>query len=178
MKTVPLLLLAAVLLGCEGDDPSAPEIDVRGNYTLTELTFDPQGSLPQIDLRTRISGSLPRLVLVTAGRAQLVFEEPTTGLVTTANANYAITSAGGVRVDFEEAGSLYRGTFLSRNMTFAYDSIQRSLTFSGTSPDGVDRARLIALAPELQGEQLFDPVPGTLRVVYRVSATQSQRVVH
>src|SRR3712207_4656723 len=105
MKTVRLLILGALLLGCDGDELAAPDIDVRGNYTLTELTFDPQGSLPQIDLRARTTGSVPRLVLVNAGRAQLVFEDPETGLVTTANADYSITNSGDVRVDFDEGGS-------------------------------------------------------------------------
>lgn len=172
MKPLSLLLLATVLVACDDDaNPFIPQLDVRGNYSLHELTFDPQGTLPQIDLRARTTSTIPRLVLVAGGRAQLVFEDPATGLVTTADAGYSITSAGDVRVDFDAGSSLYRGAFLSRQMTFAYDSAQRSLTFTGTSPDGVDRTRLIALVPEWEDEQLFDPVPGTLRVVYRASTT-------
>ena len=169
MKALPLLLAAALLAGCDDDsDPIAPDLDVRGNYSLTTLTFDPQGSLPAVDLRARITGSVPRLVLVTGGRAQLVFEDPSTGLVTTAEASYAITSAGDVSVTFDEASAMYRGSFLSRRMTFAYDSAQHALTFTGASPDGIDRQRLIAAVPEWAQEQLFDPVPGTLQVTYRV----------
>ena len=171
MKAMRFLLLAGLLGGCDGDDPAAPDLDVRGNYTLTELTFDPQGLLPNIDLRARITTTIPLLVLVTNGRAQLIFEDLSTGLVTTADASYTITREGGVRVDFGESSSLQRGTFLSRSMTFTYDEGARSLTFAGTSPDGIDRQRLLTLAPEWSQEQLFDPVPGTLRVVYRVEVT-------
>ena len=67
MKAMRFLLLAGLLGGCDGDDPAAPDLDVRGNYTLTELTFDPQGLLPNIDLRARITTTIPLLVLVTNG---------------------------------------------------------------------------------------------------------------
>lgn len=170
MKPLHFLLAAALLCGCDDDsDPTAPDLDVSGNYSLATLTFDPQGSLPAVDLRARITGTVPRLVLVNDGRAQLVFEDPSTGLVTTAGASYSITSSGDVSVTFDAASSMYRGTFLSRRMTFAYDSVQRALTFAGASPDGIDRQRLVSAVPEWSQEQLFDPVPGTLQVIYRVN---------
>jgi hypothetical protein len=169
MKALQFLLAAALLCGCDDDsDPTAPDLDVRGNYSLAALTFDPQGSLPAVDLLARITGSIPRLVLVTGGRAQLVFEDPSTGLVTTADASYSITNSGDVSVSFDEGSTMYRGSFLSRRMTFAYDSAQRSLTFAGASPDGIDRQRLLAVVPEWAQEQLFDPVPGSLQVIFRV----------
>jgi hypothetical protein len=170
MKALPLLVAAVLLAGCDDDsNPTVPpDLDVRGNYSLTTLTFDPQGSLPAVDLRARITGTVPRLVLVNDGRAQLVFEDPSTGLVTTANASYSITSAGDVSVTFDETSTLHRGSFLSRRMTFVYDSAQHTLAFTGASPDGIDRQRLIAAVPEWSQEQLFDPVPGTLQVIYRV----------
>ena len=171
MKSLRLLLAAALLGACEGNDPIVPDLDVRGTYTLMELSFDPQGSLPNVDLLVRLTTSIPRLVMANNGRAQLVFEDPTTGLVTTADATYAITRAGDVTVDFGESSSLQRATFLSKRMTFDYDEAGRSLTFAGTSPDGVDRQRLLAVVPEWSDEQLFNPVPGTLRAVYRVQVT-------
>ena len=170
LQTLALLLAAALLGACDGEDLLVPDLDVRGNYTLMELGFDPQGSLPTVDLRARIT-SIPRLVLATNRRAQLVFEDPSTGLVTTADATYAITPAGDVTVDFGESSSLQRGMLLSKRMTFDYDEAGRSLSFAGTSPDGVDRQRLLALVPEWSQEQLFNPVPGALRVVYRVQVT-------
>lgn len=171
MKITPFLLAAALLVGCGDSEPLAPNLDVRGNYTLAEMSFDPQGTLPNMDLLARVTTTIPRLVLVSDGRAQLIFEDPSTGLVSTADASYSITRDGGVRVDFGDNSSLQRGTFLSRRMTFTYDEAARALTFAGTSPDGVDRQRLLALVPEWSQEQLFDPVPGTLRVVYRVETT-------
>jgi hypothetical protein len=173
MKTLRIVMAAALLSACDGDsEPLIPDIDVRGNYALTELSFDPQGSLPNVDLRARTSLTIPRLVLVSDGRAQLIFEDPSTGLVSTADAVYAITPQGDVRVDFGESATAQRGIFLSRRMTFTYDQSIRSLIFAGSSPDGVDRQRLVALVPEWAQEQLFDPVPGTLRVVYRATTTQ------
>src|SRR5690606_5131219 len=118
-------------LAC-GDDTNpvgVPDLDVRGNYQLMELSFDPQGSLPDVDLRARITGTVPRLVLANSGRAQLVYEDPTTGLVTTVDATYELTSTGGVRLTFPTSTSLQGGIFLSRVMIFAYDQEQKSLTF-------------------------------------------------
>lgn len=169
MKTLRFLLVAALLGACDGDDPEAPDLDVRGNYTLTELSFDPMGSLPTIDLRARTTATIPRLVLVSGGRGQLIFEQPASGLITTAEATYSITTDDDVRIDFGENASLQRSVFLSRRMTFSYDGVARALQFAGSSPDGVDRQRLLALVPEWTQEQLFDPVPGTLRVEYRAN---------
>ena len=174
MKTLRALLLATTLVACDDDGPSGPrtpDVDARGNYSLTELTFDPQGSLPQVDLRARTTSTIPRLVLVSGGRAQLVFEDPATGLVSTADADYTITSTGDVSIEFTDASNAHRGSFLSKRMTFTYDATARTLTFAGTPTEGIERSRLLALVPEWQDEQLFDPVPGTLRVVYRASAT-------
>ena len=174
MKALHFMLAAALLGGCGDDsDPAAPDLDVRGNYAMAELTFDPQGSLPGVDLRARISRNVPRLVLATDGRAQLVFEDPATGLVTTANASYTIAEPNRVSVSFDEASTMYRGSFLSRRMTFTYDPSQRTLVFAGASPDGVDRQRLLAAVPEWAQEQLFDPVPGTLQVIFRASASST-----
>ena len=167
MKAAPYLLAVALLSGCGDSDPTAPRVDVRGNYTLTELTFDPQGSLPATDLRSRIEVTIPRLVLANNGLAQLIAEDPATGLVTTADASYPVLDSTHVRVTFDEGETMFRGSFLSRRMTFDYNHSARTLTFSGASPDGVDRARLIATVPEWQQEQLLDPVPGTLHVVFR-----------
>ena len=171
MRKLALALFVPLVLACGDDsDPvGAPDLDVRGNYQMTELSFDPQGTLPGVDLRARITGTVPRLVLANAGRAQLVYEDPTTGLVTTVEATYEVTRTGDVRLTFPTSTSLQSGIFLSRVMTFGYDEEQRALTFEGSSPDGVSRQQLLALVPEWSQEQLFDPVPGSLRVAYRVN---------
>jgi hypothetical protein len=172
MKALHFLLAAVLLNGCDDSDPTAPNLDIRGNYALTELTFDPQGSLPAIDLRTRITETtIPRLVLANNGRAQLIAEDPSTGLVTTADASYAVIDSTHVRVTFDAGSTMHEGSFLSRRMTFTYDPATRHLTFTGASPDGIDRPSLIEAVPEWQQEQLLDPVPGTLHIVFRVAST-------
>jgi hypothetical protein len=150
------------------------DVDVRGTYDLTALKFDPQGVLGEVDLKSRITGSIPRLVLAANGQAQLAFVDPETGLITLSNATYTVSNGGNsIRLDFGTANTLYTKTFLSRTMTFAYSSTTHSLTFSASSPDGVSRARLVQLVPEWGNEQLLDPVPGTLTITFVQSTTAS-----
>jgi hypothetical protein len=171
MKRILFALTAAVLTAACGDtsDPiQIIDVDVRGSYDLTVLKFDPQGVLPEVDLKTRVTGTIPRLTLANDGQAQLVFVDPETGLVTVSNATYDVTNAGDVRIDFGSAATLYSKVLLSRTMTFDYTTETRTLAFAAASPDGVTRARLLQLVPEWQNEQLLDPVPGTLTVTFRV----------
>lgn len=167
MKRILAVLAAATLLAaCDDNGTNPPDLNVRGTYLLTELSFDPQGSLPAVDLLARLqTATIPRLVIGTSGRAQLVFENPSSGLITIAPASYDITSAGDVRIDFGSgSNTLYRTVMLSEEMTFAFDSTAHTLRFSAESPDGIDRESLLDLVPEWVGEQLFDPVPGLLIV--------------
>lgn len=167
------LLTAAVALLTACDDgrtPSEPlELDVRGNYTLVELRFDPQGSLGPVDLLPRIEGTVPALVLVHGGRAQLVFRDPETGLITLADASYSVTDEERVRLQFDDRSTLHQRTFLSSDMSFVFTEEPRTLAFSGTPTGGIDRRTLLQLVPEWSEEQLFDPVPGELTVTYRVT---------
>jgi hypothetical protein len=163
MRSIGLGLVAILLIGCSDDAAGPPRSEVAGTYFLTELAFDPQGSLPQVDILPRLTGDVPRLILAAGGEAQLVFENPATGLITVANGTYT-TPASGVRVDFG-TDTVYRNVLLSRLMTFDA-STAGTLTFSGTSPDGVARPRLLQLVPEYAGEQLLDPVPGQLTVTF------------
>lgn len=172
-----LLSLSAVLVFAACSDSSDPvqvvDVDVRGNYDLTALKFDPQGVLPEVDLKSRITSTIPKLNLATNNQAQLVFTDPNTGLITVSNATYTVNNAGNqISLDFGTANTSYTQTFLSRKMTFGYNQTTHALTFSTASPDGVTRARLIQLVPEWKDEQLLDPVPGTLTVVFQLSATQ------
>jgi hypothetical protein len=160
------LLLALAATACGGDDGSGPSIDmqaVAGSYALTTLAFDPQGSLPETDIRAVLNTSV-QMILASTGAVQVVYQDPTSGLFTTIGGTYRTTSTG-ARVDFA-AGSPYPSLLLSRQMNFAYDSTAHTLSFSGSAPDGVTRARLVALVPALASEQLLDPVPGTLRVTF------------
>jgi hypothetical protein len=53
-------------------------------------------------------------------------------------------------------------------MDFVLDTLTtpRRLRFDAAAPDGVNRARLIELAPALANEQLLNPVPGDLAVIF------------
>lgn len=163
--THAVTLAVLMLAGC-GDASGPSRSDAAGTYMLTGLTFDPQGVLPAIDVLARLEGDIPRLVLAPAGEAQLVFEDPATGLITTTNGTYS-TPDGGVRIDFG-SNTAFHNVLLSRRMTFDA-STQGTLTFDGAAPDGVPRARLIELAPEFADEQLLDPVPGQLTTVFTLT---------
>lgn len=163
MRWMATVLVAAVMAGCGGDPAGPSRGEVAGTYALSALVFDPQGVLPAVDVMERLAGQPPRLVLAPGGEAQLVFEDPATGLITTSNGNYS-TPAAAVRIDFGP-GTAYRTILLSRRMTFTDDG-EGTLTFDAAAPDGVDRQRLIQLVPEFQDEQLLDPVPGQLTVVF------------
>ena len=164
-------LLAATLLfaACDDDDPTEPNgIEVAGSYDLTALTFDPQGTLAEVDLLARIGDSAPRLVLGGNGVAQLVFVDPQTGLFTTVTGTYT-TPAGNVRVDFGTDVAA-ESILLPEEMTFTYDEVAGTLTIDSAATAGVDRAQLLILVPEWQQEQLLDPVPGVLFVEFTLGA--------
>lgn len=163
MQRFLFALAALLLLACGGDTTGPPRSDVVGTYLLTTLAFDPQGVLPAVDLLARLGGDVPRLVLAPGGQAQLVSTDPATGLITVANGTYSTPHAA-VRIDFG-AQSTYRSLLLSRRMTFAWDEAG-ILSFEAEAPEGVDRMRLLQLVPEFTGEQLLDPVPGLLTIVF------------
>jgi hypothetical protein len=160
-----VVLVLPLLISCGGDPAGPARAELAGTYHLTTLTFDPQGVLPEVDMLPRLGGAeVPRLVLAPAGEAQLIFEDPATGLIRTADGVYS-TPQIGARIDFGP-GTAYRAVLLSRLMTFVWADADQTLTFSGASPDGVSRERLIQLVPEWANEQLLDPVPGQLEVVF------------
>ncbi len=128
---------------------------------MTALSFDPQGSLPNTAILQTL-GETPQLTLTSDNAAQILFRDPVTTLFITVNGTFR-TTADGVRIDFN-ANSQYRQLLLSRRMEFVFNGVANTLTFAADSPDGVDRARLIALVPAWANEQLLSPVPGALTV--------------
>ncbi len=165
IRFLVVALPALFAAGCD-DSPTEPEgipiAEVIGSYDLTTLTFDPQGSLPESDVRARLGADNVQLILASNRSAQIVYQDPLSGLFTTITATFR-TTATGVRIDFN-SGSPYRQLLLSRQMEFTRSGA--SLTFAGDSPDGVARDRLIELVPDFEGEQLLDPTPGTLQVTF------------
>lgn len=163
--------------GDDGTGPRLPDLtraDVAGHYEMTALTFDPQGSLPEVDLFARLPEPLPSLVLVANGQAQLVSRDPETGLIAVAAATYTVSSLGRVQFTFDQSSTLHLQTLLASSMVFDFVATPRSLVFDATVTGGIDRATLLELVPEWEDEQLFDPVPGVLRVVYQVEQDEEE----
>jgi hypothetical protein len=161
MRQTAVLLIATALLGACGGDPASPtRPEVAGTYALTELRFDPQGILPDVDLRARLDLTDVVLVLAPGGEVELRWIDPATGLSGMARGIYS-TPVGGARIHFDSRPVLLA---LSSRMTFDHDSGAGTLLFDAPAPDGVDRQRLRQLVPEWSDEPLVDPVPGHLVV--------------
>lgn len=154
---------AALLWGCGGDPSGPSRQDLAGTYSLTQLRFDPQGSLPEVDLLARLDVTDVQLVLAPDGQAQLRYTTGT-GLVATVGATYS-TPVTGARIIFD-AGPGLRTVLLSERMTFDYAEGTGTLSFDGEAPDGVDRQRLLELVPEWSDEQLPSMVLGRLIVTF------------
>lgn len=163
-STAALLAMTLAFAACDDDGTEPEGLEVSGTYNLTALSFDPQGSLAEVDLLARLEGGAPRLILTTNGIAQLVFEDPETSLVTTVTGSYT-TPAGNVRVDFGTDVAA-ESILLPTEMTFTYDEVAGTLTIDGAATGGVDRLQLLVLVPEWQEEKLLDPVPGDLLVEF------------
>jgi hypothetical protein len=157
-----LTVAAAVgtLGACDDDGPTEPNLsraEVSGTYTITAMTFDPQGSLPAVDVFAEFGEDPPpRITLTENGTVQVLVQDPVTDLAITVPGTYTTTSTG-VRITFSGP---FADLLLSNVMQLDYDD--GTLTFSGTATGGVSRARLVAIFPDLEEEQLLDPVPGSL----------------
>ncbi len=164
----PALFAAIMVVGaCGSDGPSEPALDIAdiaGTYALTQLAFDPQGVLPEVNVLTAI-GTAPQLIVTVNKAAQIVYQDPVSGLFTTIAASVATTPTG-MRLDFDSK-SPYAGLMLSRRMEFTFTASTRTLAFDDDAPDGVNRQRLVQLVPAWANEQLLDPVPGRLRVTFK-----------
>jgi hypothetical protein len=161
-RVLPFVLIAA-FAACGDDDPTEPNLDrddVAGLYAITNMSFDPQGSLPAVDIDSRFGTQFPgQMNVLTTGNVQVIAQNAANEQVVTVNGTYATTPTG-IDVTFGE-NSGYRDLLLSRRMEFTFNATAGTLSFSGDVTD-ISRARLIALVPELEDEQLLDPTPGQL----------------
>jgi hypothetical protein len=168
IRPSPLILTAvfASTVGCGGDGPSVTGLDMEdlvGTYSLTKLSFDPQGALPEVDILAAL-GTAPELIVTANNQAQIVYQDPITMLFTTIAATTKATKTA-LRLNFA-GNSAYADLLLSRTMDLTFSEAVGALSFDDESPDGVRRQKLTRLIPEWVGEQLFDPVPGRLRVTF------------
>lgn len=162
-------MIAAIGLSTAcGDDGSSVQNlnieDLSGTYSLTVLAFDPQGALPEADLLP-VLGVTPELIVTASKTAQVVFQNPGSGLFTTIAATVRTTKTG-LRVTFAN-GSGYADLLFAKVMEFDYPEATRTLIFDQEITEGVRRDRLRTLVPGWQNEQLLDPVPGRLRVTFQ-----------
>ena len=167
---LPILVVALGIVAC-GDDPAAPTIgrdEVAGTYVLTTLSFDPQGSLPDTDIRSRLETTqIPRLTVSGASDAfQLVFNNPD-GTLQVVSGTYRLRQEG-IRLSFQNETDAQR-ILLPRNAELTFNAASGTLSF--TADTSVRLSRLRQLVPEFQNEPLSDPVPGRLRVVFTRGAT-------
>jgi hypothetical protein len=165
-RTITLLAVVAIAAAATacGGEPSTPLRPERaGTYVMTELSFDPMGVLPQVDVLARLGAVAPQLLLTPRGDAQLIVRDPDTGLIISSTGRYT-TPQTGVRIDFGE-GTAHRDVLLPRRIVLAAEA-DGSLTFDEDVLDGVSRQRLVQLVTEWAGEQLLDPVPGRLTVTF------------
>lgn len=161
------LTLALAVFPAACSDSSSPEGDVDavvGTYALTTLRFDPQGTLPDQDIRAALGNAGTQLILTSDRSAQVVYRDPVSQLFVTVQGSFRISTQG-VRIEWA-SNSQYRQLLLSRTMDYAFNPSAGTLTFDADAPDGALRARLQALVPAFQGEQLLDPTPGRLQVTF------------
>ncbi len=163
------LALVFLLAACGDSDsstgPDLVEVEaVAGTYVLTDLQFDPQGTLPNQDLLDALGTNDVQLILTLNRSAQIVYRDPISDLVVTIAGNFQST-VDGIRLQWTP-DSGFRDLLLSASMEFDFNSADGTLRFDASAPDGVPRARLQALVPAFQDEQLLDPTPGRLQVTF------------
>ena len=170
-RTGALVVVGALavtgLVACDDDGPSGPTtIDlaaVAGLYQPISITFDPQGSAPAADVLEAINEVEPQLNISNTANFQIPHRNPVDG-------NYRLlegtveTTVDGIRLVFESQADADL-LLLPRTLPLTFDDETNRLSYSGSAQ--VSRARLLELFPELYAEeQLFNPTPGTLTVVF------------
>ena len=165
------LVAGAVMLGACGDDdgsgPGTPDLtraDVAGQYEMTQLTFDPQGSLPVVDLLARLDpANLPELLVSsTRDSLQLLFRDPDGGLARIVPGGYDL---GDTSIDIELSNATDPAKLLMpRELRLSFDEEAGTLGFVGSV--SADTTRLFDLVPEWSGEPVTNPLPGTLSVTF------------
>ncbi len=161
---IALVGAAAAAGGCEDDDgsPFEPGLDpevVAGVYDITRMTFDPNGSVPEVDIAERLDPAVrPQLVVALDRTFQLAYIDPTTKKIITVDGSYA-TLVDGLRLDFPSPEAA-RHVLLPQRLDLVYAGTTETLSFEGEV--NADLSRLVELVPEFEQEQFPDPVRGEL----------------
>lgn len=159
--------MAAAACDDEGS-PTDPTINlelVEGLYEVVTITFDPQGSAPAADVLSALEagGISPTLNIGRTGAFQLFFRDPVSGNIQTLSGSVE-AAEDGIRLVFQTQAAADNFLF-PRTLPLGFDETEETLSFGGSAD--VSRTRLQQLFPELYAEeQLFDPTPGFLSVVF------------
>lgn len=168
-KVWALVAGACIVGACGDDDPNRPDdpdltrADVAGQYEMTELSFDPQGSLPEMDLLARLDNSdLPDLRLYsTQDSVQLVFIDPEDDVALRIVPGTYELGDEDVTIELQSSLDASR-LLLPAALRYGFDASSETLSFTGTIQ--ADTTRLFALVPEWSGEPVTNPLPGILSV--------------
>ncbi|HEX6939272.1 MAG TPA: hypothetical protein VF158_07655 [Longimicrobiales bacterium] len=171
MRRRPLWMVlvgaAAVAGGCSDEgSPLEPTLEpdvVAGVYDITRMTFDPDGSIPEVDIAQRLDPTVrPQLVVALDLTFQLAYIDPATKKIITVDGEYE-TLVDGIRLKFPSRDASQQ-ILLPPELDLVYAAEAATLAFQG----GVDAdlARLVALAPEYAEEQFPDPVRGELDIEF------------
>jgi len=172
LSRLSFLVIAAAAAACGSKSPTGPTIDtslVAGIYTPTVLSFDPQGSLPSVNLLDAIGQEIqPYLSVGTDGRFFFLFIDNQTKVPLLADGSYKALE-NGIRLSFNDA-SQAEMLLLPKQIDLTFDQNAGTLSFSGDVQ--ASRTRLFHLVPDWQNEPLADPVPGALTVEFTVVPPQ------
>lgn len=165
-----LIAMALTASGCSDDRGTGPRVDrseVAGIYHLSALTFDPRGSLPEVDIIDRLEeADLPELILSRSDDTfQSITRDPSSGRFIAVDGKYTYRNRV-VRLQFPRATDAER-LLLPQNPDFEFNSSESTLTYRADTEASLSRLR--DLVPEYLDEQLPDPVLGELYLVFRMN---------
>src|SRR5690606_345552 len=140
-------------------DPAA----VAGVYDITHMTFDPDGSVPEVDIAQRLDPTIrPQLVVALDLTFQLAYIDPATKKITTIDGEYE-TLLDGLRLKFPSRQASQQ-ILLPQRLDLTYFEVSGTLAFDGAVDADLDR--LVELASEYAEEQFPNPVRGRLEIEF------------
>lgn len=168
---IALVGAAVVFGGCSDErSPFAPRLDpenVVGVYHIVHFSFDPDGSIPGVDIAERLDPAIPpQLVVALDLTFQFAFRDPATKRFETINGNYE-TLVEGVRFNFQSRQDSEK-LLMPQRLDLTYSEEAGKLSFDGSVTVALDR--LVEFVPEYGEEQFPNPVRGRLKIEFRRSS--------